>query len=90
MKFFFFAIISYEVMHYLKRKKYGKKGFTAIKLDMSKVYDKIEWSFMQAILSKMGFTDWWIHLVLKTVTFVSYNIVHGTNVIGPIIPSTEG
>lgn len=29
-------MISYEVMHYLKRKRRGKEGFMALKLDMSK------------------------------------------------------
>lgn len=33
---------SYEVMHYLKRKKYGKDGYMTLKLDMSKAYDHIE------------------------------------------------
>lgn len=34
-------LISYEVMHYLKRKKRGKDGFMALKLDMIKPYDRI-------------------------------------------------
>lgn len=29
-------MVSYEVMHYLKRKRYGKEGFLALKHDMSK------------------------------------------------------
>lgn len=36
------VLISYEVMHYLKRKKRGKEGYMALKLDMSKAYDRIE------------------------------------------------
>lgn len=43
------VMVSYEVMHFLKRKRRGKKGHMAIKLDMSKAYDRIEWTFFRAI-----------------------------------------
>lgn len=35
-------MVGYEMIHYLKRKRRGKKGFMALKIDMSKVYDRIE------------------------------------------------
>lgn len=40
-----YIMISYEVMHYLKRKIFCKDGFMTLKLDMSKAYDKIKWNF---------------------------------------------
>ncbi|KAK3230807.1 hypothetical protein Dsin_002688 [Dipteronia sinensis] len=36
------AIISFECMHALKRRKKGKKWAMVIKLDISKVYDRVE------------------------------------------------
>ncbi|KAK2652504.1 hypothetical protein Ddye_012360 [Dipteronia dyeriana] len=40
------AIVRFECMHALKRRKKGRKGVMTIKLDMSKAYDRIEWSFI--------------------------------------------
>ena len=81
------VMISFEVMHYLKKKKFGKDGFMALKLDMSKAYDRIEWKFLQDILLKMGFDSWWIHLISQCVSTVDYTIVHGEFEMGPIKPS---
>ena len=39
-------LIAYEMTHYMQKKKRGKIGCAAIKLDMSKAYDQVEWSFL--------------------------------------------
>lgn len=47
------VLVAYECIHYLKRKK-GKTGACAIKLDMAKAYDLVEWSHLQDMMLKLG------------------------------------
>uniref|UniRef100_A0A803NNP5 Reverse transcriptase domain-containing protein n=1 Tax=Cannabis sativa TaxID=3483 RepID=A0A803NNP5_CANSA len=54
------VMVAFEAMHYLKRKTNGRKGYMAIKLDMSKAYDRVEWGFLESILRVMGFSVRWI------------------------------
>uniref|UniRef100_A0A803PKR6 Reverse transcriptase domain-containing protein n=1 Tax=Cannabis sativa TaxID=3483 RepID=A0A803PKR6_CANSA len=81
------VLISFEVLHYLKRKRLGKTGFMALKIDMSKAYDRIEWSFLEAMLRRMGFLDKWVKLVMSCVASATYTVIHGKHEIGPITPT---
>jgi hypothetical protein len=38
----------------------GLAGWAAIKLDMSKAYDHVGWSFLEAMMIRMGFCSEWI------------------------------
>ena len=45
-------MLAYEIMHPFKKKK-GKMGYMAVKLDMEKAYDRLEWDFIKVILTRL-------------------------------------
>lgn len=66
------VIIAHELFHYLKGSKNGPNKGVAIKLDMEKAYDRVEWHFLVDIMTKMGFASSWIDTVMSLVSTVSY------------------
>ena len=47
----------------------------ALKLDMGKTYDRVEWVFLEKIMRKLGFNEKWITLMTLCVSTVSYSIL---------------
>lgn len=80
-------LISTEIVHYLKRKKQGKTGIAALKIDMSKAYDCIEWLFLKSMMLRMSFDEGWVTLIMMCVSTVSYKVCRNGEEVGPIVPS---
>ena len=59
--------VAYEMLHRLRNKRQWKVGHMAIKLDISKAYDRVEWEFLQNImfLSQVGRPSYARHVVIK-------------------------
>lgn len=70
-------LIGFECMHWLRNSK-SKDGYAALKLDMSKAYDWVEWRFIEAIMAKLGFSQKWRSLTLRCITSITYALkFHG-------------
>jgi hypothetical protein len=51
------ALIALEVSHALKRKTLGSRRKLALKIDISKAYDKVDWDFLRGMLESLGFAE---------------------------------
>lgn len=51
------VLLVYEILHSFKAKQWENKGYFAWKFDISKVYDRVEWSFLRSMMERMGFGD---------------------------------
>lgn len=67
-------LIAYKLTHYLLNKRECNVGYAAIKLDMSKAYDRVEWCFMEKMMQRLGFHEEWISLIMECVTTVKYQV----------------
>ena len=69
------VLVAFEVMHLMSLKRKGRKGQMALKLDMSKAYDRVEWVFLESIMRCMVFAEEWIRLMMMCLRSVSYSVL---------------
>lgn len=47
----------------------------AIKLNMSKANDRVEWALMENMLRALGFNECWIETIMSFISSVTYSIL---------------
>ena len=80
------AMVAIEVLHFMQTKTRGADRYVALKLDISKAYDRMDWEYLRAVMTKMGFHDRWIHWMSMCVESVDYSVLVNGEQVGPIIP----
>ena len=58
----------------------------AVKMNMSKAYDRIEWQFISDVLYQLGFHAIWINWIMQCITTVSYSYLINEVVYGNVLP----
>lgn len=72
------VLVAMECFYWMKKNTKGKCGVMAFKLDMSKAYDRLEWSFITEVLSSMGFPISLVNLIKNCISSVSYkDLING-------------
>lgn len=65
--------IGYGCLHKIRLSK-GKKN-VALKLDINKTYDRLEWCFLPSTMQKLGFSLKWIDLIIRCISTISVLVI---------------
>ena len=80
------VLITHEVLQYLKTSQAVKSCPMAVKTDMSKAYDRLEWDFIAKVMQRMGFHETWIQWIMQCITTVTYSYLINDAVYGSVKP----
>lgn len=67
--------------------KRGNDGWMAIKADMEKAYDQVEWAFVLKILEQFGFHPTWFNWVKQCITSSSFSVLLNGGPYGNFVPT---
>ena len=81
------VLIAFELIHHMKKSFRGGEGDVALKIDISKAYDRVDCGYLRRRMLAMGLCSQWVSWMMLCVTIVSYDFCFNGAVIGPIIPS---
>lgn len=66
---------AFETLHTLSNRNLRRERYKALKLDMSKAYNRVKWSFLEAVMTKMGFDSKWINLIMSCINSISSSLL---------------
>ena len=70
----------------MKRGRFGNGNHAALKIDMAKAYDRVEWTFLEEIMGKLGFDLRWVEKVMRCVSSVRFSFNINGTIRGSLIP----
>jgi hypothetical protein len=82
------ALIAFECLHAIDHGPGKCREFGALKLDLTKAYDQVEWCYLEGVLARLGFHSKWVWWIMSCVTTVRYS-VRFNNVLLPSSPHVD-
>lgn len=65
-------LIAHELLHALNSNNSCSRDFIAVKTDLSKAFDRVEWPFLEKATKTLGFSDDRCAIIMECVTSVQY------------------
>lgn len=80
-------LVAHKLLHALSSDNKCASEFIAINTDISKAYDRVEWSFLEKAMEAMGFSEEWRRLIMCCVSSVRYKVLINGSLFGQITPT---
>ena len=81
------VMVAFETLHYMRNHSSSNTGYRALKLDMSKAHDRVEWLYMEKLMRKMGFAENWVKLMMMCISTATYSVMINREPQGHITPT---
>ena len=80
-------LVAYESLYSMHCKRTGKGSSMALKLDVSKAYDRVEWDFLKGMMVRLSLPNVWVDRVMTCVMTPFFSMQINRRAYGSITPS---
>ena len=70
------VVVAFKIFDSMKKHIHKKIGVMAIKLDMIKTYDRVEFSYLEMVITQMAFPSHFVCLIMSYLNIVSFFILY--------------